>query len=255
MIIYKITNQINGKVYIGQTINSLEKRFNRHKQDALSGRLDTHFARALREYGVNNFVAEIIENVESQEKLNEREYYWINYYNSCKEGYNETDSMLKSGGNTYKSKTAEEMEDIKAKIRKTKIGGNNPASRKVKCKNIKTNQELHFNSLSEMQQYFNEKNHNFITRRCNHITKCLYKQEWSIAYEDDKYDITSTTYKNNARAKQIKIINIQTKEENTFPSYSAAEKYFNLSRGCLSYASKKQINNQFSYQHYNIIIL
>lgn len=255
MIIYKITNQINGKVYIGQTINSLEKRFNRHKQDALSGRLDTHFARALRKYGVNNFIAEIIENVETQEKLNEREHYWINYYNSCKEGYNETDSILKSGGNTYKSKTTEEMEDIKAKIRKTKIGGNNPASKKVKCKNIKTNQELHFNSLSEMQQYFNEKNHNFITRRCNHITKCLYKQEWSIAYEDNEYDIASTTYKNNAKAKQIKIINIQTKEENIFPSYSAAEKYFNLSRGCLSYASKKQINNQFLYQHYHIIIL
>ena len=62
MIIYKITNQINGKIYIGQTINTLEKRFNRHKQDALSGRLDTHFARALREYGVDNFVAEVIEN-------------------------------------------------------------------------------------------------------------------------------------------------------------------------------------------------
>lgn len=255
MIIYKITNQINGKIYIGQTINTLEKRFNRHKQDALSGRLDTHFARALREYGVDNFIAEVIENVNSQEELNIREHYWINYYNSCKEGYNETNSILKSGGNTYQSKTTEEMEIIKAKIRETKIGGKNPASKKVKCKNIKTNQELHFNSLSEMQQYFKEENHNFITRRCNHTIKCLYKQEWLIAYEEDEYDTTLTAYKNNARAKQIKVTNIQTKEENIFPSYSAAEKYFNLSRGCLSYASKKQINNQFSYQHYNIIIL
>ena len=116
MIIYKITNQINGKIYIGQTINTLEKRFNRHKQDALSGRLDTHFARALREYGVDNFVAEVIENVNSQEELNIREHYWINYYNSCKEGYNETDSILKSVGSTYQSKTADEMEIIKAKI-------------------------------------------------------------------------------------------------------------------------------------------
>ena len=48
MEIYKITNKINGKVYIGQTIRPVEYRFNRHMNDALNNILDTHFARAIR---------------------------------------------------------------------------------------------------------------------------------------------------------------------------------------------------------------
>ena len=44
MEIYKITNKINGKVYIGQTIRPVEYRFNRHMNDALNNILDTHFA-------------------------------------------------------------------------------------------------------------------------------------------------------------------------------------------------------------------
>ena len=43
MIIYKITNKQNGKMYIGQTINSLENRWKRHQSDALNNIIDTHF--------------------------------------------------------------------------------------------------------------------------------------------------------------------------------------------------------------------
>ena len=51
MEIYKITNKINEKVYIGQTIRPAEYRFNRHMNDALNNILDTHFAREIRKYG------------------------------------------------------------------------------------------------------------------------------------------------------------------------------------------------------------
>lgn len=252
MIVYKITNKINGKCYIGQTIRTLEERFNRHKKDALSNKLDTHFARALRKYGPDNFYAEIIEEVDNQELLTKREYYWINFYNSVKNGYNETNSMLKSGGNTYLSKTDEEMEIIKEKIRQTKIGGKNPAAKKVKCKNEQTQEEFHFNSLSEMQKFFNETNHNFITRRCNNSIKYLYKGVWNIAYEEDDYE-NKTIYKNNARAKQINIID-ESGNEKFFPTYSSAEKEYNFPKGSLS-KKQKQINKkEFMYRKYKIIL-
>ena len=66
MIIYKITNIQNGKMYIGQTINSLEDRWKRHQSDALNNVIDTHFARAIRYYGVDNFITEIIDTAETQ---------------------------------------------------------------------------------------------------------------------------------------------------------------------------------------------
>lgn len=75
MIIYKITNKINNKVYIGQTSGSLYDRFIRHCQDAESNRLDTHFARAIRKYGKENFLPEIIDTATTEQELNEKEYY------------------------------------------------------------------------------------------------------------------------------------------------------------------------------------
>ena len=187
MIVYKITNKINNKVYIGQTINSLEQRFNRHKNDAMNHVLDTHFARAIRKYGVENFVAQVIDTAENQQDLTEKQQYWIHYYNSTVDGYNETDAMWKCGGNTYAGKTEEQLDEIKDKIRTSKLGGNNPQSKKVKCKNVNTNEEHIFNSMSEMQTFFQETNHQFCSRRCRHEIKCLYKNEWIIAYEEDDY--------------------------------------------------------------------
>ena len=114
MWVYKITNIQNNKVYIGQTIRPIEKRFQRHVNDALNNILDTHFARAIRQYGAENFTIEVIDTATDQNELNKKEQYWIQYYNSVNKGYNETDAMSKSGGNTYQSKTKEEMDKIMA---------------------------------------------------------------------------------------------------------------------------------------------
>nr|DAN84845.1 MAG TPA: intron associated endonuclease [Caudoviricetes sp.] len=59
--IYKITNDINNKIYIGQTNKPAKKRFQRHIQDAVSNRLDTHLARAIRKYGKEHFHIEVID--------------------------------------------------------------------------------------------------------------------------------------------------------------------------------------------------
>ena len=93
MWIYKITNIQNNKVYIGQTIRPVKDRFNRHINDALNNIIDTHFARAIRKHGKENFQIEIIDTAQNQNELNEKERYWIQYYNSVKEGYNETASV------------------------------------------------------------------------------------------------------------------------------------------------------------------
>lgn len=58
--IYKITNNINDKIYVGQTIRSLEKRKSRHLNDARYGSKNP-IHRAIRKYGVENFVFETIE--------------------------------------------------------------------------------------------------------------------------------------------------------------------------------------------------
>jgi hypothetical protein len=187
MYIYKITNRVNGKVYIGQSIRPIEQRFQRHINDAVNNILDTHFARAIRKYGKENFYIELVETCDNQTELNLREQYWIRKYDSINNGYNETDATSKCGGNTYMSKTESEMKEISEKISKTKLGSKNPHSRSVKVFNIVTNEEKVFDTVSDCRKFFNEKNHRFITTRVTGLTKSLYKNEWKIAYTEDEY--------------------------------------------------------------------
>ena len=79
--IYKITNNINNKCYIGQSRN-IEKRWENHRYS----NLDYPLYRAFRKYGIQNFTFEIIEECSAND-LNPKEAYWIRYY--CPE-YNQT---------------------------------------------------------------------------------------------------------------------------------------------------------------------
>lgn len=91
MIVYKATNKINGKVYIGITTHSLEHRKKIHIRD--SKRIDTYFYRAIRKYGKDNFTWEVIDRAESKEELSELEKYYIKLYDSFdnkEKGYNTT---------------------------------------------------------------------------------------------------------------------------------------------------------------------
>lgn len=88
--IYKITNTINGKIYIGQTIKSVEKRFQQHKNNSNK----PYFSQivlyqAFNKYGIENFICEELEEC-PLEILDEREKYWIKFYNSYIDGYNST---------------------------------------------------------------------------------------------------------------------------------------------------------------------
>ena len=87
-MIYKITNTVNDKVYIGQTIQQLKRRWNQHC--CYSKFSDVHLYRAMRAYGIDKFSIEPIEENIPQDKLNEREIYYIQYYDSYINGYNST---------------------------------------------------------------------------------------------------------------------------------------------------------------------
>ena len=89
--IYKITNLINEKIYIGQSVD-INYRFNNHKSESFnpkSNAYNTAIHRAIRKYGIENFSFEVIEEC-TKELLSEREIYWIAYYNSYENGYNST---------------------------------------------------------------------------------------------------------------------------------------------------------------------
>lgn len=107
--IYKIENKINGKIYIGQS-NNIKRRLYEHKtRDQLP------VEKAIQKYGVDSFTFEVIEECPI-EKLDEKEEYWISYYNSygkneynCNEGGGSF-----SGENHYRAKmTVEEVAYIR----------------------------------------------------------------------------------------------------------------------------------------------
>lgn len=86
--IYKITNNVNGKVYIGQTRQEVKERFYRHcSRVGSTFELNMAIHKAIRKYGKQNFTLEVIEETEN---LDERERYWIEFYDSYKTGYNST---------------------------------------------------------------------------------------------------------------------------------------------------------------------
>lgn len=84
--IYCWENKINGKKYIGQSVN-IERRKQQHIYGM--GKYKTKISQALYKYGLNNFNFIVLEETDI-EHLNEKENYWINFYNSINNGYNIT---------------------------------------------------------------------------------------------------------------------------------------------------------------------
>ena len=170
MIIYKVTNRINGKVYIGQTKRTLEQRWRHHC--CQSGCTLLH--RAINKYGKENFTVEQIDVATDQDELNKKEIYWISFYNSTdhEKGYNLTTGgevkkemsleSRKRMSESHKNKPSNRLgkhhtEETKKKISEAmtgkRIGKYNVCSIPVRC--IETGEI--FESIGEVERKYNIK--------------------------------------------------------------------------------------------------
>ena len=109
--IYKITNRVNNKSYIGQTRFTVEHRFKQHIKNYNIEHRKQPLYMAFDKYGLQNFKVETLEECDV-DKLDEREIYWIAYYDTFRNGYNAT-----LGGQKHSAKyfwTDNQYEEIKS---------------------------------------------------------------------------------------------------------------------------------------------
>jgi len=109
MYIYKTTNLINNKIYIGLSTKSVEESTDYHGSGTL-------LHKAIFKYGKNNFKKEIIEECDTLIELQDREKYWIDYYNSASRGVGYNIALGGTGGDTLTNHP--DIEEIGQKISK-----------------------------------------------------------------------------------------------------------------------------------------
>lgn len=108
-IIYIIRNDINDKVYIGQTTTTLQTRFSQHFKKSTIANRHYKIYNAIKKYGKGHFFVEELERDIPLTKLNEKEIYYIEKYNSFANGYNST----KGGDGRTINKKYNEVQIIK----------------------------------------------------------------------------------------------------------------------------------------------
>jgi len=89
MIVYKATNKVNGKVYIGITIRTLKERMDQHLYQSKHG-VKYKFQNALNKYGIDCFEWDVVDSANSIDELKNLEMKYIRQYDSFNNGYNST---------------------------------------------------------------------------------------------------------------------------------------------------------------------
>lgn len=112
--IYCFTNKLNGKKYIGQTIN-FNKRLSEHKYR--SGKDNLPFHNAINKYGIENFeITILVENIETQEELNDYEKLFIKKFNTGNKNFGYNVAEGGSNGNVFKYMNKEKFDDFTNKV-------------------------------------------------------------------------------------------------------------------------------------------
>lgn len=168
-MIYKATNKINNKFYIGQAVN-LKRRIAKHKR--FYKELKSKFYSAIICYGWNNFIWEIIDTANSKEELNQKEINYIKKFNTIENGYNLRPGGMGggcSGKDNYRYKELDELKIIDLYLNKdmtataiSKLMNVNKITiiRRLNKNNIKTNKiknRLKINEEQIIDLYINKK--------------------------------------------------------------------------------------------------
>lgn len=131
--VYKITNKITGKIYIGITNQGSGARYRHHWYESRIGE-PSPIHRSMAKYGEDNFTLEIIDFAETYEELKEKEKFWIKEFNSTDRniGYNLTEGGDGTFGRTHSEETKEKIrqkalgrkisEETKKKMSEARIG-------------------------------------------------------------------------------------------------------------------------------------
>lgn len=177
MLIYKITNIINNKIYIGKTKNEFKKRYACYKSDYKSSRHSSYLYKAFNKYGLENFKFEIlIENIITLKELNYAERYFIAYYKSNNKniGYNSTEGgdggirMFNKDNPMYGKK----REDL-IKLNKSRVGiplSNNHKQKIGKSTKGKKHNELTIIKMKKIKRTEEQKNN--ISKKNKKIVYC-----------------------------------------------------------------------------------
>ena len=185
MIVYKITCKVNGKIYIGQTTQRFERYIQRHFQYALScvdikhGHRPRKFYAAIRKYGKENFEYEILETCSSANELNEREIYYIQYYDSFTNGYNMT--LGGDGGGTcglYKR-----TDEIKNKISKALLGHKRSEESKQKQAKTISGENHHLYKVGHKTESIEKMRQNSKGVRNGRSQKWIFTSPEGVIYE------------------------------------------------------------------------
>lgn len=138
--VYKITNKVTNKIYIGITNQGSGARYRHHWYESRIGE-PSPIHRSMAKYGEDNFTLEIIDFADTYDELKEKEKYWIKQYNSTDKsiGYN----LTEGGDGTFGRKHSEET---KEKIRQKALG------RKVSEETKKKMSETRLGKCSDKQK-------------------------------------------------------------------------------------------------------
>ena len=176
--IYVITNDINGKQYVGKTNNSIEKRLKEHIKDSRKERCEKRpLYNAMNKYGIEHFHIEKLEEC-SAEKSAVREEYWIAKLDTYgHNGYNAT-----RGGDSKKYYDYKEIADKYLELQNqqetAKYFDCDVHTIRMACRD--TNQILHtFNSIHEAANYLGDDNKNsHISQVISGQRKSAYGYKW-----------------------------------------------------------------------------
>lgn len=228
-LIYKITNKINNKLYIGLTTMTIKERWSCHKAESRAGN-NTILYNSMRKYGEDNFTIEQIDQANSQIELEEKEIYYIDYYKSISpKGYN-----LTYGGIVSTKQSKETC------IKKSK------SQKEAYCLDLSLKEKR----IKGLRNFWQTATDEQLKDRSDKI-----KQAWTTGRREKMSNMNKghkRAYGNTYRRFAIKVINELTGEQLIFDSCELACKELNLSGSAVSRCLKGERKRHKGYRFLSV---